>query len=67
MGNPVVHFEIGCKDKAATSAFYAKMFDWKIDDGPAGMIDTGSKEGIQGMWRRWDMNRTVHALLCAGR
>ncbi len=48
MGNPVVHFEIGCKDKAATSDFYAKAFDWKIDDGPAGMIDTGSKEGIQG-------------------
>ena len=48
MGNPVVHFEIGCKDKAATSAFYAKMFDWEIDAGPAGMIDTGSAEGIQG-------------------
>jgi predicted enzyme related to lactoylglutathione lyase len=48
MGQPVIHFEIGCKDKAATSAFYAKLFDWKIDDGPMGMIDTGSKEGIQG-------------------
>ena len=48
MGQPVVHFEIGCKDKAATGAFYAGMFDWKIDDGPMGMIDTGSKEGIQG-------------------
>jgi predicted enzyme related to lactoylglutathione lyase len=48
MGNAVVHFEIGCKDKAKTSAFYAEMFGWAIDDGPAGMIDTGSKEGIQG-------------------
>jgi uncharacterized protein len=48
MGQPVVHFEIGCKDKAATGAFYAGMFDWKIDDGPMGMIDTGSPEGIQG-------------------
>ena len=48
MGQPVVHFEIGCKDKAATSAFYSKLFDWKIDDGLMGMIDTGSAEGIQG-------------------
>jgi predicted enzyme related to lactoylglutathione lyase len=48
MGNPVVHFEIGCKDKAATSAFYAGMFDWKIDEGPMGMIGTGSADGIQG-------------------
>jgi uncharacterized protein len=48
MGQPVVHFEIGCKDKAAASAFYAGMFNWTIDHGPAGMIDTGSKEGIQG-------------------
>ncbi|MES2393034.1 MAG: VOC family protein [Acidobacteriota bacterium] len=48
MGNPVVHFEIGCKDKEATSAFYAGLFGWAIDAGPMGMIDTGSKEGIQG-------------------
>jgi len=48
MGNPVVHFEIGCKDKAATGDFYAKMFDWKIEDGPMGMIETGSKDGIPG-------------------
>lgn len=48
MGNPVVHFEIGCKDKTTTSAFYTGMFDWKIDDGPMGMIGTGSTEGIQG-------------------
>ena len=24
------------------------MFDWKIDEGPMGMIGTGSVEGIQG-------------------
>ncbi|HLK58371.1 MAG TPA: VOC family protein [Chthonomonadaceae bacterium] len=46
---PVVHFEIGCKESAKTKAFYSQLFDWKIDQqGPAGMIDTGSKEGIQG-------------------
>ncbi len=48
MGHPVVHFEIGCKDKAKTSAFYAAAFGWTIDPGPAGEIQTGSSEGIQG-------------------
>lgn len=48
MAHPVVHFEIGCRDKAATSAFYAGVFGWKFGDGPTGAIDTGSTEGIQG-------------------
>jgi uncharacterized protein len=49
MGQPVVHFEIGCRDKAATTAFYATLFGWSIQDmGPAGMIDTGASGGIQG-------------------
>jgi uncharacterized protein len=48
MSHPVVHFEIGCKDKQKTSAFYTSLFGWKIDDGPMGMIDTGSSSGIQG-------------------
>jgi predicted enzyme related to lactoylglutathione lyase len=47
MAHPVVHFEIGCADKAATSAFYAQAFGWKIE-ATMGMIDTGSSEGIQG-------------------
>jgi predicted enzyme related to lactoylglutathione lyase len=48
MGQPVVHFEIGCRDSARTSAFYADLFDWKITQaGPAGMIDTGGG-GITG-------------------
>jgi len=29
--HPVVHFEIGCRDAAATKDFYQKMFDWTID------------------------------------
>ncbi len=46
---PVIHFDIGCKDIARTREFYSKLFDWKIrQEGPAGFIDTGSKEGIQG-------------------
>jgi len=49
MGQPVVHFEIGCRNAAKTQAFYAKLFDWKIEPyGPAGMIQTGASGGIQG-------------------
>jgi len=48
MPHPVVHFEIGCQDKEKTSAFYRDVFDWSIDPGPAGMIDTGSTQGIAG-------------------
>jgi hypothetical protein len=48
MAHPVVHFEIGCKDKETTSAFYQNVFGWTIDPGPMGMIDTGSKAGIAG-------------------
>ena len=48
MSNPVVHFEIGCRDKAATDEFYSKLFDWKLSPmGPATMIDTGAG-GIAG-------------------
>jgi len=49
MGQPVVHFEIGCKDSARTQEFYAKLFDWKIQSaGPAAMIETGGTGGING-------------------
>ena len=49
MGQPVVHFEIGCRDIARTQDFYAKLFDWKIQAaGPAAMIETGGAGGIAG-------------------
>ena len=49
MGKPVVHFEIGCRDKSTTLAFYTKLFDWSSEDmGPSTMIRTGSDQGIQG-------------------
>ena len=49
MPNPVVHFEIGGRDTAQSAQFYASMFGWAATPmGPAAMIDTGSKEGIQG-------------------
>ncbi len=49
MGNPVVYFEIGCRDRAKTSEFYAQLFDWSIvEQGPASVIATGTEKGIQG-------------------
>src|SRR5947209_6683934 len=49
MGQPVVHFEIGCRDKGKTKAFFSSLFDWTITEmGPASMIATGSSMGIQG-------------------
>lgn len=48
MPNPVVHFEIGCRDNARTSEFYTKVFDWQMNPmGPATMISTGAG-GIAG-------------------
>ena len=49
MPNPVVHFEIGCKDQAASTQFYSSLFGWTAQQmGPAAMIQTGSQQGIQG-------------------
>lgn len=49
MGRPVTFFEIGCRDREATAAFYAEVFDWALDDqGDSTRIDTGTAEGIQG-------------------
>jgi predicted enzyme related to lactoylglutathione lyase len=31
MGRPVVYFEIGCRDRAKTDAFYAELFDWELN------------------------------------
>jgi len=28
MGNPVVHFDIGCKDKDKARDFYCQLFEW---------------------------------------
>jgi hypothetical protein len=49
MSQPVVHFEIGCRDQAKTVAFFSELFDWKMQAaGPATMINTASSSGIQG-------------------
>jgi predicted enzyme related to lactoylglutathione lyase len=44
MANPVVHWEILGKDGAKLQAFYAGLFDWKVDaNNPMGygMVDMG--------------------------
>lgn len=50
MGKPVVHFDIGCKDKTAVGKFYAELFDWSLDDyGPFSQrIQTNAGRGIEG-------------------
>lgn len=48
-GNPVVHFEIGCKDLSGTSEFYTKIFGWSTTPIPSGaLLDTHSTKGIPG-------------------
>jgi predicted enzyme related to lactoylglutathione lyase len=51
MGNPVVHREMMSKEPAKVSAFYEKLFDWKIKHIPEmnyRMVETGGEGGING-------------------
>ncbi len=51
MGRPVVHWELMTKDPAKVSAFYEKLFDWKIRQMPEmnfRIVDTGGEGGING-------------------
>jgi predicted enzyme related to lactoylglutathione lyase len=49
MGQPVVHFEIGCRDNAKAANFFTRLFGWQTQAmGPATMINTGTDGGIQG-------------------
>jgi predicted enzyme related to lactoylglutathione lyase len=47
--NPVVHFEVGCKDLAKTTVFYTSVFGWApTDSGASTYLNTNTTEGIQG-------------------
>jgi len=47
--NPVVHFEIGCKDLSKVSQFYSETFGWTPTPIPmAALLNTNSNNGIQG-------------------
>ena len=51
MGSPVVHWELMSKDPAKVSAFYEKIFGWKIQHRPEmnyRIVDTGGEGGING-------------------
>lgn len=50
MPNPIIHFDIGCRDRERSNAFYTSLFDWKTSDyGPfSKQIDPGTSEGIPG-------------------
>ena len=50
MPNPVVHFDIGCRNREKTNEFYTKLFGWKTTDyGPLSKaVDTASDNGING-------------------
>ncbi|MGC9946665.1 MAG: VOC family protein [Bryobacteraceae bacterium] len=49
MEHPVVHFEIGCRDRAKTERFFGDLFGWHMQpNGPASTIDTASQRGIPG-------------------
>jgi predicted enzyme related to lactoylglutathione lyase len=51
MGSPVVHWELMSNDPARVSAFYEKIFDWKITHMPEmnyRMVETGGEGGING-------------------
>ena len=49
MGQPVVFFEIGCRDRAKADHFYGELFGWKLQQGPAAStIDMANQKGIPG-------------------
>jgi len=49
MANPFVHVELNTTDVAKAKAFYAKLFDWKLEDIPIGdgytMVGVGDGTG----------------------
>ena len=52
MGQPVVHWELMSKDPEKVSAFYSKIFDWKVDHHPElnyRIVDTGAKGNMPGI------------------
>ena len=49
MAHPIVHWEIGAKNVAKMSDFYAKLFDWPIDmTNPAYAMVDAQGDGIGG-------------------
>lgn len=50
MGQPAIHFEIGCGDSEKTQEFFSKLFGWEMQQvGPEAMINTTRTE-ISSVW-----------------
>jgi predicted enzyme related to lactoylglutathione lyase len=48
MANPVVYFEIGCRDRGATTKFYSDLFGWQIADAGGASTIPEAPGGIAG-------------------
>jgi hypothetical protein len=52
MGNAVIHFELMSKEPEKVSAFYSKVFDWKINHAPQinyRIVETGAEGEMHGI------------------
>ena len=52
MGNAVIHFELMSKEPEKVSAFYAKIFDWKVTHHPETnyrVVETGAEGEMHGI------------------
>jgi predicted enzyme related to lactoylglutathione lyase len=50
MGNPIVFFEVTCRDAAPLAAFYSSVFGWTVTPHSSGEYQTVTTgEGIDGM------------------
>ena len=52
MGNAVIHFELMSKEPEKVSAFYAKIFDWKVTHHPGidyRIVETGAEGEMHGI------------------
>jgi predicted enzyme related to lactoylglutathione lyase len=50
MPHPVMYFEIGCRDVAATRDFYKSLFDWEMNEDKPNYVGLpkGAPHGIGG-------------------
>ena len=49
MGQPVVYFEIGCRDRQKSDHFFSELFGWKLQSSAAAsVVDMANQKGIPG-------------------
>ena len=47
MSQPLLHFEIRCRDITKSAYFFSRLFGWQTQAmGAAAMINTGSHSGV---------------------